>query len=370
MFPAICSKVIFAVATIAAIFLLALSANVFADDSAASIAAGGLVPRRETRIVMAKEVLRISGKKVIVDYDFRNDTDENVTTEVAFPVPPYTDDIDEPDVRLESFSDFRLEIDGKAAKFAADAKAIFKGKDVTDILTRDKIDIVSFGHFEQGPSGNGPIHDLIRLPKSEQKRLIALGLFSPESDEPQGNWTVHLQYHWTQTFPARSITHIRHEYSPVVGFTQIPSPSEPASLAMRPAKAQEAAKIDQNVQDELKVLNGFCPESSFLHSMMRGTNGEGELSGTAFPQWVDFILTTANTWKRPIEDFTLIVERPKSDPVQFPQYLISFCSPGPVEKLDADHFQVHLTNFVPKAELHIGFFGLPAAKAPISRQKK
>ena len=61
-----------------------------ADDSAASIAAGGLVARRETRIVMAKEVLRISPNKVVVDYDFRNDTDQDVTTEVAFPVPPYS----------------------------------------------------------------------------------------------------------------------------------------------------------------------------------------------------------------------------------------------------------------------------------------
>jgi Domain of unknown function (DUF4424) len=83
---------------------------------------------------------------------------------------------------------------------------------------------------------------------------------------------------------------------------------------------------------------------------------------------VDFILTTANTWQRPIEDFTLIIERP---PVaKGEQTLISFCSPGPVEKLDADHFQVHLTNFVPTAELHIGFFGLPEAKTAKSKRKK
>jgi len=59
------------------------------DDSAASIAPGGLVARRERRIVMAKKVLRISPEKVVVDYDFRNDTDQDVTTEVAFPIPPY-----------------------------------------------------------------------------------------------------------------------------------------------------------------------------------------------------------------------------------------------------------------------------------------
>jgi hypothetical protein len=67
---------------------------------------------------------------------------------------------------------------------------------------------------------------------------------------------------------------------------------------------------------------------------------------------VDFILTTDNVWKKPIEDFSLIVDRsPAGGPV-------SFCSPESAdpEKPDASHFRVHLTNFVPTRELRIGFF--------------
>jgi len=45
--------------------------------------------KRERRIAMAKEVLQISATKVIVDYDFRNDSDEDITTAVAFPIPDY-----------------------------------------------------------------------------------------------------------------------------------------------------------------------------------------------------------------------------------------------------------------------------------------
>ena len=64
-----------------------------ADDGAASIAAGGVIlMKREPRIVMAKEVLSISPLRVLVDYDFRNDSDEDITTEVAFPIPAYTVD--------------------------------------------------------------------------------------------------------------------------------------------------------------------------------------------------------------------------------------------------------------------------------------
>ncbi|HEY6373419.1 MAG TPA: DUF4424 family protein [Candidatus Sulfotelmatobacter sp.] len=57
---------------------------------------------------------------------------------------------------------------------------------------------------------------------------------------------------------------------------------------------------------------------------------------TASDNYVDFILTTANTWKTPIEDFTLIVERPhwknnrgESDLGDY----VSFCWDGPQKSM-------------------------------------
>jgi hypothetical protein len=75
--------------------------------------------------------------------------------------------------------------------------------------------------------------------------------------------------------------------------------------------------------------------------------------------WVDYVLTTANTWKTPIKDFELIVERPKN-PKAFAQerWMVCFCWDGPVKLLDADHFAAWSTNFVPKRELHVAFFGI------------
>jgi hypothetical protein len=37
---------------------------------------------------MEKERLTIGESKVTVEYEFLNDTDKNITTEVAFPIPP------------------------------------------------------------------------------------------------------------------------------------------------------------------------------------------------------------------------------------------------------------------------------------------
>ncbi len=357
-------------------------ATALADDSAAAIAVGGLVSRRETRIVMAKEVLRISPDKVVVDYDFRNDTDEDVTTEVAFPIPPYQyDPAEGPTISDASFSGFKLTVDGKSVAYRTEAKAIVKGKDVTAILTADHIDIATFGHLRDtvGQSHEEEIHtpDVDRLPRAEQQRLAKIGLY--DSDDGYGMWDAHLQYHWTQTFPAHSTVHIWHEYAPVVGYT-------PVFLAGVEELIDHIAKgraISEDRTEETELLQSLCTDRPFLSALAKNlhesesaakTDDQKLMAGNTYPQWVDFILTSANTWRQPIEDFTLIVERGKpldgyGKPRNDERRLISFCSPqnAPVTKLDADHFQVHLTNFIPQSELRIGFFDLPEAKPKLSK---
>jgi hypothetical protein len=337
--------------------LLGAAVPARADDGAAAVAAGGLVTRRETRIVMAKEVLKISPTKVVVDYDFRNDSDEDVTTEVAFPIPPYEDGPDDWPAKKSSFADFMLVIDGKPVSYRAEARAFLKKRDVTDILKKDKIDIATFGHYDWDKN-RAP--EFSRLPKQEQTRLVKLGLFDP--DEQWGNWTVHLQYHWSQEFPAHSTIHIRHEYTPIVGFTQF-------SVHEIDAALRSGTPIE--IPDDREDHRGLCMDRPFLQALHTSlteslaqakTTDDQDRAGTAYPHWVDFVLTTANTWKQPIEDFTLIVERPR--PKDGLRMLVSFCSPedAPTEKLDVDHFQVHLNNFIPRAELHIGFFDIPQDK--------
>jgi hypothetical protein len=69
--------------------------------------------------------------------------------------------------------------------------------------------------------------------------------------------------------------------------------------------------------------------------------------------YVDFILTTANAWKTPIEDFTLIIEH--RNPPNLSTPYVSFCWSGPVEKLDANRFSAHIANLVPTNELRVGY---------------
>jgi hypothetical protein len=347
-------------AALAIFAALPLTMQSFADDSAASIAAGGLVPRRETRIVMAKEVLRISPEKVVVDYDFRNDTDDDVSTEVAFPVPPYAYDPDGAPISYASFADFKLSINGKAAAFETEAKATLNGKDVTAILAVDKVDIASFGHLQESDGANAATHtpDIERLPKAEQQRLTQLGLY--DAEDGWGAWTVHLQYHWTQTFPAHSTVHIRHEYTPVEGSELMELDTLQDVLDHKQPTSGDADSKKEEAED-IARLNGLCPDPSLLNALVERMKASGPGEGQyAHPHWVDFILTSANTWKQPIEDFTLTVDRGKAMEEDSKSF-ISFCSPqgAQVEKLDANRFQVHLTDFVPAGELRIGYFDVP-----------
>ena len=277
----------------------------------ASIAAGGLVAHREMRIVMAKEVLQISPTQIIVDYDFRNDTAQDVTTEVAFPVPPYTYGPENPPISDASFSDFKLFIDGKVTSFQTEAKATLNGKDVTAILTADKIDIASFGHLKQIDAAKTATRTwiLIVCRRLNNSAWRSLGF----SMQPMawGLWTVNLKYHWTQTFPAHSTVHIRHQYSPVEGGElMLPDTLKNVSEHKQPTGDADTVKDDL---EDMQRLESLCPDPGFLSSLIGQLAASGPGYGQyAHPRWVDFILTSANTWKQPIEDFTLIVERGKA----------------------------------------------------------
>lgn len=333
--------------TVVCIMLLFGLSTAIADDGAASIGAGGLVARRETGVTMAKEVLRISWDSVVVDYDFRNDTDHDITTEIAFPIPPYALDWDEFTISRQGFDDFRLWVNGKPTPFRMEVRAMLHGRDITATLLKDHIDIPSFGHFDEY---NHIARDVQRLGQAQRVALRKLGLIDSLDPDANTTWTVEKKYYWLQRFPAHSTTHIRHTYTPVTGGQDTDS----TIMAQLPNLLHT-----KSPEYPLDVLQSMCPDQQFLDRLYaREKDGEPVL------EWVDFILRTANTWKRPIEDFTLIVDRPHGP--KDGQVLVSFCSPGTIHQINANEFRVHVKDFVPAHNLRIGFIQLstpqPAGK--------
>src|SRR5208282_5001655 len=148
--------------------------------------------------------------------------------------------------------------------------------------------------------------------------------------------------------------HIQHQYTPVEGSELMPIDTlKYVSEQKQPTGDPDTVKYE--LQD-MQRLQSLCPDPSFLSGLIGQMVASGPDSGQlAQPHWVDFILTSANTWKQPIEDFTLIIDRGKPER-EIDQNFVSLCSPqnAPVTKIDANTFQVHLTNFVPQSELRIG----------------
>jgi len=341
------------------------ASQVVVGESAPSIAAGGIVPRGQPCIAIASEVVRISDRRVSVDYDFRNDGGADVTVDLVFPIPPYKNEWDAMDPLAQSFRSFVLSVNDQPVIFQTEATAELNGSDVTKTLQSHHIDISTFGHLEIGRDQHYMVRrvavpDFSQLSKKDQHRLQSEGIF--ERENGFSKYTVKLEYHWRQTFPAHSTVHIRQEFAPVVGFTQVPALADALQAALLPASSQTSAMLEPAAVESVKLLNGFCANTASLRSMLRAQEVFAQSSEAVLPQWVDFALTSSRAWNEPIEDFTLIVEVPQ--PAQDQQTLVSFCSPGVMQKPDANHIQVHLKNFTPATDLHVGFFNEPVNMPP------
>jgi len=62
-----------------------------------------------------------------VEYGFRNDSDEDITTEVVFPIPDYGIDWQQ-ELSRQGFDDFHLWIDGMPAAFQTETRALLGNK--------------------------------------------------------------------------------------------------------------------------------------------------------------------------------------------------------------------------------------------------
>lgn len=138
--------------------LLGVPACVSANDSVAALGAGGIVIGKTDSITMEKEDLFISESKIRVSYLFRNTSNQDITTRVAFPVPEFPESPDMDiglDVNSNNPMGFSVKVDGKKVPFDTEIKK----------------------------------HD--------------------------GN--VKVTHHWMQTFPAGESLIVNHEYTPATG---------------------------------------------------------------------------------------------------------------------------------------------------------
>ncbi|MDM8556199.1 DUF4424 family protein [Desulfococcaceae bacterium HSG7] len=322
------------------IFLSVLSlVQLEANDSAVETAAGGLQLRSEKRVSILKERLYIGKEiianvpsnipilenryKIIVEYEFLNQSTQDVITEVAFPIPEFKYP-GESLIQDRNIGGFKVEIDGKVISYSTEIRAIVDGQDVTALLQKVGIEIESFGRFNHHSSD--PNHYQIRrLPKEMQAHLKTAGILGGGY---YPKWGVSITHHWKQTFLPGKIVKVRHEYDAIPGFS-----------------------FSDEIPKYLASLKKGCFDENLAHNMriVQEQKSKQKDNVLIWADWVKYILTTANTWKMPIQNFELIVEAPKD-------HFVSFCWDSKLEKLYNNRFRATVSDFTPTKELLVYFF--------------
>ena len=311
--------------------LLAVAATIspgLANDSTATLGAGGLVLTKSDDIALDREDLYVSAAEIRVHYEFRNTGDKDVATTVAFPLPDidlsyYSEvPITRPGSDPVNFVDFTVSVDGKAVTPVLEARALLGDEDITDYLTSKNL---KFAFFADGFNDA-----LMKADPALRKELMALGVAQyDEYDNVYPQWLDRTTFHWDQVFPAGKTTVVEHRYKPVAGQFFV------SKYSLAPD------------DDELKPYCVDDPTRKALWARIkeRSTVGgedadDGLLPATA----VDYILTTANNWRGPIGKFRLTID--KGDP----RNLLTLCIDD-IKKAGPTTFVFEADNYAPKADL-------------------
>lgn len=314
------------------IALCAAALPASANDTTAMFGTGGLIFGRNFDIQMEKEDLFISESKVTVDYVFRNTSDKDISTIVAFPMPdieasPYSD-IGIPDMASDNFLDFSVTMDGKAIEPKLEQRVFAAGLDVTDLLKARQIPLLPFGErTEQALKG---------LPADVAEDFQQRGIVIPDGYNDDLNtmvayWKLRSTYWWEATFPAGKSVTVSHVYKPSVGGTV-------GTTFYYDGKFNDTAK-----EYEIK----YCMDDAFKQTIVKAakTNKDGYPPFTE--TWISYVLTTGGNWSLgSIGDFTLTID--KGDP----KALVSFCGKG-VKKIGPTTFQMKAKDFFPEHDVDI-----------------
>jgi hypothetical protein len=259
-----------------------------ADDTLATLKAGGLVPLKSTTIRMKSEDLRISAKRIDVTYRFENTSARDVGATVAFPLPlldgpaTYNSPVGLPECELFqrdvkcrdpiNFVGFHLEIEGQAKTPAVDVRAFLDGKDITQRLRRAGLPVsVADPGFEEAVKN---------LPPTVRTAFEKEGIVIGEYPNYMPEWSTRIQYYWRQRFPAHSTITVKHSYAPVVG-------------------------------QQWGVPQGKCADAS-QDAALRRIHLPEDIKGD---RNIEFVLVTARNWAGPIGDFHLTVTTETADDV-------------------------------------------------------
>lgn len=298
-------------------------------DGTAALAAGDLTFANTTALRMAEEALYMSPEKVRVRFVIANDTDKDVETLVAFPLP----DIDTGEFSHSgvgeigpdpvNFVDFTLTVGGRPTPFATEQRALVKDRDVSTVLKAAGVplNLIAVGD---------PQKFLQKLPNAARQALLTAGAIRNNGEDWTPLWTVKTKFSWRQKFPAHQQIVIAHSYRPVTGTFLF--------------SATELERADQDGRNAVKAYCMTDSAQAAVRAKLAAVAGETDVL-TA--RTTDYVLKTANNWNGPIGRFQLTLNKIRPDNV------LSLCWNGRITPLSATTFAAVQTKFAPTQDVHL-----------------
>lgn len=348
-----------------------------ANDTTATVAAGAIRYSKSSDISMDSEILKVSTEQINVEYQFTNHSTQEITSTVVFPLPPspltfgdtglvypgwddllhassFTEQMTKfakspqdwqphygslkDKIRHAAFTDFKRTVDGQEYGYNCLTRAIHKdGRDITSLLIEH--DIPLSATFVRGFAGET---DFIEERPKLQQKLQKLGLINRENVVL---WQLHINYVWSQVFPAQKTIHVTHSYRPHPGDFWWS-----ASKDVENFEFNHRDEIKPN-QFEIKELKNYCPTQANMADIkaMCALNETNNLAPNYRAKEVRYILSTGNNWKGPIKKFRLEIVPP------LPSTIVMTCFPTPLHKNEQGIYVVELENFMPQSDLKILF---------------
>ena len=305
------------------LFLLAGAAH--ANDSMGTVSTSGIKYLKNPHIDMQSEDLYISEYQIRVHYRFKNTSSQDITETVLFPLPivPAFTDSDFADTK-GLVNSFRIYVDGKPVRPQAHVRAYFERRngslvDVTADLKKCGLSDQELMHPWTKNKDAEKLNKKIRTCSSP--KIKSLLPASESNIVGWTSWSAQIIYSWKQTFKANAVTEIKHQYTPLVGGSFLPS------LKAKDSKA---------------FIDEYCMDENFLK------NFKTVEEGSKLYHYLGYVLTTGANWAKPIGKFTLTIDRE-------PNTVISLCWDKSLRKVGPNRFQAVKENFLPKKDLDIIF---------------
>ena len=312
----------------AAALIVLAAGTAAANDTVASMQAGGLRFERTEGIAMLSEDLYLSMGEVRVTYRFLNHTREDINVVVAFPMPDIQGgwaadmggNLEDPARMLP----FLTWADGQPVHMQMQQTAVVGDRDVTEILAAYGVPL--------NPFGDETLDALAGLDGAALAALERQGVIDRQGADPDERWawpqwTLKTIHYWTQDFPAGEEVEIRHVYVPAVGGT-----------SSTPIGSGGAYAVDEDYDTR------YCTDAAFERAAARGRERGLHYTET----WLDYVLTTGANWAGPIREFRMVVDKGSVD------NLVSFCGTG-VQRISPTQFEVRYENYVPERDMNVLF---------------